>query len=400
MKRATEMHSVFSLAIGGWLLVGLFLLLGGTPRGAHADPGELFVSPDGTGTACTQASPCALQTALDIAKTNGQDDVVCLSAGIYEGNFDARLQDGKPLIIKGESGTTAQDVILDGGGAGRVLDLRRLSTGSSIRLERLTIQNGMATEDEDCGGGIWISADGENAVINLEIWDCIVRYNQADWSGGGIFAQSYETNSTTELLIANSLIYENQANQFGGAIDMFASGENNGLRAVVINSTITGNLVVASEGQGGGIRPHAYYGDGSVVSLDLYNTIVHGNTLDGDPQDLYVKETQPGSTEVNAYYCDIGSVFIDTSFGMPVYNPVNVLTTDPAFVNPANHNYHLASGSPCIDAGTTAVPDPPGLPTTDFEGDPRVLGAAPDIGADEYPYVRRIYLPLVTRSYP
>ena len=54
-------------------------------------------------------------------------------------------------------------------------------------------------------------------------------------------------------------------------------------------------------------------------------------------------------------------------------------------------------GSPCIDIGTTAVPDPPGLPTTDFEGDLRVLGAAPDIGADEHPYVRRIYLPLVTK---
>jgi len=394
------MRDVFILITAGWLLVRLFVPLSGTPQVAHADPGELFVSPAGTGTACTQATPCALQTALDIAEANGEDDVVGLSAGIYEGNFDARLQDGKSLIVKGKSGATAQDVILDGGGTGRVLDLRRLSTGSSIRLERLTVQNGRAAGDEDCGGGIWISADGENALVNLEMWNCIVRYNQADWSGGGIFAQSYETNSATELLIANSLIYENQANQFGGAIDIFASGENNRVRAVVVNSTITGNHVVAPEGQGGGIRPHAYYGDGSVISLDLYNTIVHGNTLGADPQDLYVKETQPGSTEVNAYYCDIGSVFIDTSFGMPIYNPVCVLTTDPAFAHPGSDDYHLTSGSPCVDAGTTTVPDPPGLPTTDFEGDPRVLGAAPDIGADEYRYMHHVYLPLVMKSHP
>ena len=58
-------------------MVGLFLLLSGrTPQVAQADPGELFVSPDGTGTACTQATPCALQTALDIAETNGEDDVI------------------------------------------------------------------------------------------------------------------------------------------------------------------------------------------------------------------------------------------------------------------------------------------------------------------------------------
>jgi hypothetical protein len=169
---------------------------------------------------------------------------------------------------------------------------------------------------------------------------------------------------------------------------------------VVINSTITGNNVVAPEGQGGGIRPHAYLNE-AIVSLDLYNTSVYGNTLSGGPQDLYIKETGSGGTEVNAYYCDIGNVFIDTSAGTPTYNPVNVISEVPAFVDPGNDDYHLSYGSPCIDAGTIAVPDPPGLPTTDFEGDPRVIGAGPDIGADEYKYTYtyHTYLPLVMKNY-
>jgi len=55
------------------------------------------------------------------------------------------------------------------------------------------------------------------------------------------------------------------------------------------------------------------------------------------------------------------------------------IAADPRFVDAAAGDFHLLPDSPCIDAG-----DPYDYPLTDFEGDPRPMGAAPDIGADEF----------------
>jgi hypothetical protein len=58
--------------------------------------------------------------------------------------------------------------------------------------------------------------------------------------------------------------------------------------------------------------------------------------------------------------------------------------------DPANGDLHLVSGEvPPVDAATV-------LPEvlTDFDGDPRPQGEAPDIGADEYSN-NQVYLPLI-----
>ena len=49
--------------------------------------------------------------------------------------------------------------------------------------------------------------------------------------------------------------------------------------------------------------------------------------------------------------------------------------------HPKLEDFRLQAGSPCIDAGTL---DALGLPELDFEGGPRVSGAAVDIGAYEF----------------
>jgi hypothetical protein len=61
------------------------------------------------------------------------------------------------------------------------------------------------------------------------------------------------------------------------------------------------------------------------------------------------------------------------------------LSDDPALADPANGDYHLTLGSPCIDFGVDPATWYSGdLAAFDFEGDARPSGAGWDIGADEY----------------
>jgi hypothetical protein len=131
----------------------------------------------------------------------------------------------------------------------------------------------------------------------------------------------------------------------------------------LVGNTIYGNQA----NSGGGVY---FYG---ADTANVYNNIIYGNTaMQGG--DIYLSDSISRAGYNNDYSNMYGS-WTDSGSN---------IDSNPALVNPASDDYHLSGGSPCIDAGTTAVPDPPGLPATDIEGNPRVWGAAPDMGAYEW----------------
>jgi hypothetical protein len=91
---------------------------------------------------------------------------------------------------------------------------------------------------------------------------------------------------------------------------------------------------------------------------------------------FYFNEVAQISTSVTVDYSDIEGGFPTGEGNIDV---------DPDFVDPPN-DLRIAPSSMCIDAGTNDVP----LPSTDFEGNPRVVDgdndstATVDMGADEY----------------
>jgi hypothetical protein len=110
------------------------------------------------------------------------------------------------------------------------------------------------------------------------------------------------------------------------------------------------------------------------VTLTVKNTIVRSDSND-------LSTTKAG--------CDEGRIEISYSNYRTtrvqgvgtVAGQGNQTDVDPVFANPGAGDYHQLPVSPTIDAGTAD----PLAGSFDFDGEMRLLGSAPDIGADESP---------------
>ncbi len=134
---------------------------------------------------------------------------------------------------------------------------------------------------------------------------------------------------------------------------------------VVTNSTFSGNFAT----WGGGMYNYN-------SSPTVTNSIISSNQGGG----IYAVASSP-----TIDYNDVWNNSPDDYFGCSA-GP-NDISQDPLFVNPAADDYHLQAGSPGIDVGDNSAPS---LPSTDFEGDPRIVdgdgdgNAVVDMGVDEY----------------
>ncbi len=245
-------HATIALLLA--LLLGSFLW-GMT---VFADPGQLFVSPDGSGEACTQAQPCALPTALAKARDG---DVIIVAEGRYTGEGDAVIDLAKSVtLLGGWDGSPSGGVkinpsqhpsVLDGENQRRVAFLH--GKGVSVRIEGFVIEFGNATNvsfNSGYGGGIYTFM-ATPAIVNNTI-----AYNVADGGappiggGGGICIVS----PAGRAVIAGNTIISNTA-----SLDSVSSG--GGMYVLnAPNAQISGNEISANvasrasiRGAGGGL---------------------------------------------------------------------------------------------------------------------------------------------------
>ncbi|MBN1841900.1 MAG: right-handed parallel beta-helix repeat-containing protein [Deltaproteobacteria bacterium] len=245
----------------------------------------------------------------------------------------------------------------DGGGGIRCID------NSSPQIVSCTISGNRTLANYSNGGGIYC-----NTYSSPQIKNCTISGNNANnSSGGGIACTNYSS-----ATITNCTITENgEIGSFGSGIYCYRSSP------TITNCTITGNL-------NRGIYANDIYGAGQFPVVT--NTIVRENV--GAEISLY------SGTFIEINYSNIEGGWTGTGN----------IDTDPLFVDQENGDFRLQPISPCIDAGDNTAP---GIPTQDFEGDPRVFDgdydgtATADMGADEYAYSSdRAYIELDRTIYP
>ncbi|MFC1517203.1 choice-of-anchor Q domain-containing protein [Candidatus Margulisiibacteriota bacterium] len=185
-------------------------------------------------------------------------------------------------------------VKIDGSAADSTI---KISSSVSANIEGLVIQNGGNTVQ---GGGVFL-----NQGVSLNINNCIISGNAADW-GAGI----YQANNSS-LFLTNSIIKNNTGSNASGIY----TGDNvdNFFSNIIVNNNSS----------------HGIYGG----EQNIYNSIIWGNGT--QLQDV---------TGIISYSIIQGG-----------HAGTGNLSTDPLFVDTTNNDYRLQPSSLAIEAGTNLL---------------------------------------------
>lgn len=227
----------------------------------------------------------------------------------------------------------------------------RSGTSGDIEIAYNTVFNQIG------GRGVQIFSDTATIITNVRVHHNLIH----DISLDGIH---FADNTGTAFQAYDNVVYNTASAALrgpftdtgtdGGCIRFVSSV----LVALVYNNTFS-NCNLDGDADSGGIRFQ------NALSITLINNIVNGK-----------------------YFVNIGSLPVTLSapnnlwFGggtAPSF-ATNSQTGDPKFVSAGTGNFRLLAGSAAIDNGSAAVN---ALVTTDFDGNARPQGVAPDIGAFE-----------------
>jgi hypothetical protein len=231
----------------------------------------------------------------------------------------------------------------------------------------LTNVSTIAHNSASYGGGIYIK--DSPAVIQ----GSIISANYAIASGGGLFL------SSSDATLINSVFADNEVGSAGKGSGLYIGSSSPRL----LHTTIARN------GGGDGSGVYVTKDDSTYSDVTLTNTILVSHTVG-------ITVSAGCRVTLEATLWGDGVWTNDTDWGGAgtiITSTVNVWG-DPAFVDSDTGDFHIRVGSAAFDAGVNA-----GV-STDIDGQVRPLGAACDIGADEWWGASTIYLPLVLRRWP
>jgi Right handed beta helix region len=180
------------------------------------------------------------QVALTAAANNGESDTILLAEGTYNGGFSHLSMENYDLAIQAEDGLTAENVIIDGGGLYRVLNLVSLNYQTTVTLNNLTVQNG----SQAVHGGLYVETGGD-----IVITDCVFHSN----AGGQTVAVYGKASSDRSISFLRNIVRNNSSGAYssqnsGAAVSLSILARGTML---VEDNVISDNSVRAKTGAGG-----------------------------------------------------------------------------------------------------------------------------------------------------
>lgn len=203
------------------------------------------------------ATTAEFRVALQLASTNGINDKILLSDGIFNVNDDSLgtfryISDtGNELIIEG---THTNNTIVDGNSSNRVFFIEDDQRDSSLSLLNITVQNGHSIFN-----GETPDANGGGASINarsITIEGCDFNNNYSGNDGGGAYLK---VTSLGVISIVNTIFNLNKA-ELSSAISMIISQLGFNMESVVItNNTSKYRTVTVSGSSSSTSKIHQMY---------------------------------------------------------------------------------------------------------------------------------------------
>lgn len=323
------------------LLVVLMLAL---PSAASAAVRQAVPAGGAASGPCDAGAPCTLAEAVAGAAT---DDTVRVASGTYDlpATLDATVGG---LAIEADSAVAPP--LLQWSGSANGTAVRLSGIGQTLR--------GVRVQGTVNGAALLVRADDAGSGATLER------------------VQVRNEGTGTAVALRDAVLRDSVATSIG-----------DGSLAVIGSGTITGSTLIAQGAGASALYTSTLFFAGS-SAVTVRNSILRGDVSGWDAEVLDDLDLVPGSSatlDVDFSSYGAGRLRTATTSGTGVATvtpgPANVTTVGPLLAGlPGGLDVRQLRGSPTIDAGTAAVT----TGAIDIDGDPRVYGAATDIGADEY----------------
>jgi hypothetical protein len=408
------------------------------PDGTCADAAQVaYVRPGGSGTACTDSTPCAtltdgLNAGKATVKVEGNiidSDVATATISVTiladTGSQVTRSSPGTILVVSTDQADVHISDLRITGGMGAKGDIAvSVSGGSTPKLALLRVQ-----VDNNVGIGISVTAgtltvtqstitgNGVQGIwamnSTLTATQCTISNNSAQ----GILAMNSTLTATQNTITGNSAEGISATNSTLTATQCTISS-NSAIGISTMDTALNVSRSTVSGNAGGGISITSGSFDitnnfitsngasttfgGVIINMTNvgtqrfeFNTVTDNNALAGKATGVFCagtatpiilsnnivfdnvtgsNRTQIGGLNCNWTYSNIG----DSNSTNTTTDPQGNKDTDPLFTDIVGNNYHLKSGSPVRDAA-----DPAATLNVDFDGDTRPQGNRSDMGADE-----------------